>query len=241
MRVDRARCSAGSVMKLGQSTAVTTPRYCRCVFVGSGSMLHCDRDCRIVSIKLLPPMICCWNRPHRSRGDLSGLGQTRLALASLDFFRLRQLGGPAHSCVRRLSQESRQKAPDLLAVNGPKTRYCAKCVEIPRILGQADEVADGGSDDQTRRSAARVSSAGTSAVRKARMRFSADRFDWRQTGRVKRCWCFNQGQGIIRDSETAPRSGLSGFECLRASKDASRLRRAHRARNSLSSLMVVPI
>ena len=95
-------------------------------------------------IELLRLLIWRGNRSRRFRDGLDFLGRPGFARGRLRLIRPRRRGGRVrrNGCGVRLSQEARHEACDFVLADRPEARHCAGRVEVPRILGQADEVAD---------------------------------------------------------------------------------------------------
>ena len=108
---------------------------------GLAALRHIVGGARGIEVLLL--LIGRGNRPRRSR---EGLDSTGLPGFARVIIRLRRRGGRVrrNGCSVRLSQEARHEACDFLLVDRSKARHCAGRVEVSRILGQADEVADHG-------------------------------------------------------------------------------------------------
>ena len=146
---------------------------------------------------------------------------------------------------RRRADRLRQQAGDVLARrHRAEAGHAVRIVEVPRILDQADEVANcriGGPSATKRRTRELRRNAGFEE--RADVGFGADRFDRRQAGGIERSL-----GGAALSSPAGAAAGVSRRRpslCLgrrgqsaAGSSAASRLRRDHRSRNFSGSLMI---
>ena len=168
-------------------------------------------------IELLRLLIWRGNRPRRSRDGLNFPGRPGFARGRLRVIRLRGVvAGCAATAVASGSPRRRvtRRATSSLPI-GPKPGIAPGALKSHEFSDRPTKSRIMGSDDQTRRRAARVKSAGTPAARKALMSDPATiEFDRRQTRRVEQRLSFARRQSSSRGSGGSAATGILRLRSL---------------------------